>query len=169
MFRKLFQRSSNNVPSEEVITSPITGKVMAIEEVPDPVFSQKMLGDGVAILPAEGNVYAPIDGEVIQVFPTKHGIGLRGRQGIELLIHVGLDTVMMKGEGFNAHVEEGERVSAGQLLLSCNLSLIEERAKSTITTLTITNGEKVGLMDKYLNHQAVANETVILRLKEIKD
>lgn len=92
---------------EEVIVSPLTGNVRSLENVPDPVFAQKMMGDGFAIEPTDGVVVSPIHGEVVQVFPTKHAVGLRSDQGLEILIHVGIDTVHMHGEGFEAYVKAG--------------------------------------------------------------
>ena len=91
MLKKLFGKKE--VIKEETIMAPLTGTVVQLEEVPDPVFSQKMLGDGIAIMPTDGIVVAPFDGEIVQLFPTKHAIGLRGKSGLEVLIHIGLETV----------------------------------------------------------------------------
>lgn len=135
--------------TEESIIAPLTGRLLNLEEVPDPVFSQKLMGEGMAIEPTEGTIVAPIDGQVIQIFHTKHAIGLRSAAtGIELLIHIGLETVNMKGEGFEVHVNEGQKVQVGDKLITANLSLIKEKAASTITPIIITNSDIVDKIDK---------------------
>lgn len=145
MFGKLFGLKEKK--REEVLVAPLTGNVVNMEEVPDPVFSERMMGDGLAIVPTEGKVVSPVNGEIIQFFPTKHAIGLKSEAGVEILIHVGLETVNMKGEGFEGHVQVGDKVKAGDLLISFDLNLIGEKAKSTITPIVITNGEAVEGME----------------------
>ncbi|MEW9669418.1 PTS glucose transporter subunit IIA [Ammoniphilus sp. 3BR4] len=152
MLAKLFGKKEKK--KEEILVAPLTGKVVNMEEVPDPVFSQLMMGDGVAIEPTEGKVVSPVNGEVIQFFHTKHAIGLLSDTGIEVLIHVGLDTVNMQGEGFEGHVQVGDQVKAGDLLISFDLNLIKEKAKSTITPIVITNGDMVESLKK-MTGQAV--------------
>jgi PTS system D-glucosamine-specific IIC component len=125
------------------------GELVPITDVPDQVFAGKMMGDGFAIIPADGTVSSPVNGKVINVFPTKHAIGLQSEGGKEILIHFGLDTVNLKGEGFETLVEEGEEVRAGQLLMKADLAFIEEHAKSTITPIVFTNlqeGQTISLM-----------------------
>ncbi|MGX7085578.1 PTS sugar transporter subunit IIA [Gemella bergeri] len=123
---------------ELVINSYMKGKVVAITEVPDPVFSQKMMGDGFAIIPEEGKLLSPVSGEIIQVFPTKHAFGIKTGD-VELLIHVGLETVAMKGEGFDVLVSAGDKVEVGQALLTYDLELVKEKAKDIITPCVVTN------------------------------
>lgn len=154
---KLFQKK----PKEERIFAPVRGQVVAIEEVPDPTFSEKMMGDGIAIKPTEGLLVAPFDGEVVQVFPTKHAIGLRGASGLELLIHIGLETVTLNGEGFETAVKAGDKVKKGDTLITFDLALIQEKAADTITSIVVTNGEAVHL-DKRINLDAVPKETVVM-------
>ncbi|MDP9579768.1 PTS sugar transporter subunit IIA [Priestia megaterium] len=139
MFKKLF--GSKTKIKETTILSPISGTVLPISEVPDPVFSQKMMGDGFAIEPTEGKVVSPVEGEVIQLFHTKHAIGLQTEAGTEVLIHIGLETVEMKGEGFEAHVKQGDKVNIGTPLITFDISLINEKAKSIITPIVITNSD----------------------------
>lgn len=107
MFKKLFGKKE---VEPETIASPINGKIVAIENVPDPTFGQKMIGDGLAIDPTDGHVVAPVSGKIVQVFPTKHAFGIETTSGAELLIHIGLETVAMNGEGFTAHVKEGDHI-----------------------------------------------------------
>ncbi|WP_062109906.1 N-acetylglucosamine-specific PTS transporter subunit IIBC [Bacillus niameyensis] len=124
---------------------PITGEVIPITEVPDQVFSQKMMGDGFAIVPEDGTVVSPVDGEIISVFPTKHAIGIRAKQGYEILIHVGMDTVNLEGKGFTAHVKEGDPVTKGQEILTFDLDFIKQSAPSTVTPIVFTNLTKLNL------------------------
>lgn len=168
MLRKLFGKKEESAPTEEIVVSPLNGKVIPLEEVPDPVFSEKMMGDGIAIIPEDGELLSPVDGEVLQVFPTKHAVGLKTKSGIEILIHIGLETVMMKGEGFTSLVKEGDRVRTGQPLISFNVDLVTEKAKSTVTPVIITNGDKVGQVEKFNSDQAQAGTTKILQLSDIK-
>ncbi len=131
---------------QDKIVAPITGELLSITEVPDPVFSGKMMGDGFAIKPADGTVVSPVDGKIINVFPTKHAIGIAADSGREVLIHFGIDTVKLNGEGFEALVAEGDQVKAGQPLLKVDLDFIAKNATSTITPIIFTNlseGESV--------------------------
>ncbi|MET1030744.1 glucose-specific PTS transporter subunit IIBC [Domibacillus tundrae] len=127
----------NDVESKFV--APISGELLPITEVPDPVFSGKMMGDGFAIKPSDGTVVSPVDGKIINVFPTKHAIGITADNGREILIHFGIDTVKLNGEGFEALVSEGDSITAGQPLLKVDLDYIAKNATSTITPIIFTN------------------------------
>ncbi|MGT2923623.1 PTS transporter subunit IIBC [Streptococcus caviae] len=124
--------------TEEVATVA-DGEVIAITEVHDPVFSQKMMGDGFAVEPENGNIYAPVSGLVTSVFPTKHALGLLTDQGLEVLIHVGLDTVALNGAPFSAKVKDGQRVEAGDLLLVADLEAIKSADRETTVIVAFTN------------------------------
>ncbi|MBA2175089.1 PTS glucose transporter subunit IIA [Halobacillus locisalis] len=137
MFKKLFGKKET---SAEVF-APVTGHKVALEEVPDPVFSQKMMGDGIAIDPTDGTVVSPVEGEIVQVFPTKHAVGLQTKSGAEILIHIGLETVSMDGEGFEAFVSQGDKVSVGDKLITFDIDLVKEKAKSTVTPIIVTNSD----------------------------
>ncbi|OLS40995.1 PTS glucose transporter subunit IIA [Bacillus sp. MRMR6] len=123
------------------ILAPVDGQIVALDEVPDPVFSQRMMGEGVAVVPSKGNIHAPVDGTVILVAATKHAIGIRAKDGTEILIHVGLETVALNGEGFSLAVSEGDRVTAGQVLMGVDWEYIRTRAKSAVTPIVITNNQ----------------------------
>ncbi|WP_223700431.1 PTS sugar transporter subunit IIA [Sutcliffiella deserti] len=166
MFKKFFGKKETEIkPTEEIIYAPLSGKVTELTEVPDPTFSQQMMGDGLAILPSEGEVVAPVDGEIVQFFHTKHAIGIRSDMGAEILIHVGLETVSMNGAGFEGHVKEGDRVKAGDKLISFDMNLIKEKASSTITPIVITNGEVLESFEKRVSDNAIKGETVLFHLK----
>ncbi|CAG9620429.1 PTS system glucose-specific EIICBA component [Sutcliffiella rhizosphaerae] len=127
---------------------PIKGELKPLDDVPDQVFSGKMMGDGFAIEPSEGLVVSPVDGKIINLFPTKHAIGIESNEGHEILIHVGIDTVNLKGEGFEALVGQGDSITKGQELLKFDLNFIKENAPAVITPIVFTNledNEKVKL------------------------
>ena len=123
----------------ETIYAPLKGRTVPLDEVPDQVFSDKLMGDGLAIYPDNGEVVAPFDGTVELVFPTKHAIGLKSESGVEVLIHFGLETVGLQGEGFTVHVDSGETIVKGQSLMTVDLDYIKMHAKSDITPIIITN------------------------------
>jgi len=122
---------------------PIEGEIIPLAEIPDPVFSQKMMGDGFGVIPSKGLVVSPVDGEIVNVFPTKHAIGIMSKQGYEILIHVGLETVNLKGEGFTVLVQQGDQVVKGQDLLQFDLEFIKNNAASTITPVIFMNLTKL--------------------------
>ncbi|MBL0701844.1 MAG: PTS glucose transporter subunit IIA [Spiroplasma sp.] len=117
---------------------PITGEIIAIEDVQDPVFAQKMMGDGFAIIPTDGNIYAPFDGVILSVFPTGHAVGIKSEDGMEVLIHFGLDTVKLKGEGFRVHVEQNDVVKAGDLLITVDIKAIQPLVPSLVSPVIFT-------------------------------
>ncbi|KGX84482.1 glucose-specific PTS transporter subunit IIBC [Pontibacillus marinus] len=121
------------------IVSPLKGTIMPITEVPDQVFSGKMMGDGFAIEPEDGKIVSPVNGKVLNVFPTKHAIGLVDEQGTEILIHFGIDTVKLNGEGFTAKIAEGDEVKQGQTLMEVDLDYVKENAPSVVTPIVFTN------------------------------
>ena len=147
----------------ESIYAPLTGKRIPLKDVPDPTFSEKMMGDGLAIDPTEGKVVAPIDGEVTLTFPTKHAIGLKSKSGIEILIHIGLETVNLDGEGFEVHVNEGDQVSIGDPLVTFDFELIKRKAASVITPIIITNGDIIENLEKTGEENVIAGESQFLK------
>ncbi|MBT2663065.1 glucose-specific PTS transporter subunit IIBC [Bacillus sp. ISL-45] len=135
----------------EAFVSPIKGEILPITEVPDQVFSGKMMGDGFAIVPAEGTIVSPVDGKIVNLFPTKHAIGILSDSGREILIHVGIDTVNLKGQGFETLVSENDAVKKGQPLLKVDLDYIKKNATSIITPIVFTNlseGESIVINKK---------------------
>ena len=133
-------------PSEEISATKLDvipfapGKIVELNQVDDPVFSTGVMGNGFAIIPTEGKVVAPFTGKVSMVFETKHAIGLRSNNGVEVLIHIGLDTVNLKGQYFKVHVKEGDTVSKGQLLVEFDLDKIKELGYDTVIPFIVTNG-----------------------------
>lgn len=134
------------------IYSPLSGNLVPIEDVPDPVFSQKMIGDGIAVIPSDGRLLSPVDGEVVSVADTLHAYGFRMANGIEVMVHLGLETVSLKGECFKCHVKTGDKVNAGDLIAEADLKALEEKNIHTITPVLICGG-----MDGYtLTHHSGA-------------
>lgn len=163
MLKKLFGKKEQ-APKTVMLQSPITGELIDLADVPDPVFAQKMMGDGIAVKPENGTVVSPVDGEIIQVFPTKHAIGIKAVNGAEVLIHIGLETVGMNGEGFTAFIKEGDKVKVGDKLVEFDIALVTEKAASTITPIIITNGDDVAELNKQPLGNVAAAETNILEI-----
>lgn len=133
------EKEENKQISEKVIKSPMNGTVIPLSEVPDAVFSSEMLGKGFGVEPSEGKAYAPVDGEVTTVFDTKHALGLMSKNGVELLIHIGMDTVKLNGRGFDVKVKAGDQVKAGDLLAEFDMDLIKSEGYPVTTAVVITN------------------------------
>ena len=129
--------SSEKEKSRSVVYSPLTGKAVPLEQVPDPVFSEKVLGDGVAIIPEDGRIVSPVDGQIESVAETGHAYGFSTEDGLELLVHVGLETVSLKGECFKVHVKEGDQVKKGDLVAEVDLKYLAEKNINPITPVLI--------------------------------
>lgn len=127
----------------EEVYSVADGQVVALEQVKDPVFAQKMMGDGFAVEPANGNIVSPVSGTVSSIFPTKHALGIVTEAGLEVLVHIGLDTVSLEGKPFTVHVAEGQKVSAGDLLVTADLDAIRAAGRETSTVVVFTNGDAI--------------------------
>ena len=150
------------------ILSPMTGEAVGLGEVPDPVFSQKIVGDGMAVIPSEGKLLSPVDGEIISVADTKHAYGLRTAEGLELLIHVGLETVHLNGECFQVFVKPGDKVKAGDLLAEVDLAYLKEREINPITPVLVCGG----FQGQQLNAAAgpvQAGKTVLMELSKVTE
>ena len=136
--------SDNSMQREKTdLLSVATGNIIAIEKVNDPVFAGKMMGDGFAVEPTDKLVYSPVAGKIVSIFPTKHAIGLQTASGVDVLVHMGLNTVELKEAAFNVHVEEGQTIAAGDLLAEMNLEAVKAEGKETTIVVVLTNGDKV--------------------------
>ncbi|TDX51380.1 PTS sugar transporter subunit IIA [Orenia marismortui] len=147
------------------LAAPLTGKVVKLAEVPDEVFSQKMVGDGLAIEPTEGVLLSPVDGVIKQIFPTKHAVGIETKEGAEILIHIGINTVELQGEGFEKLAEEGDKVKVGDEIIKVDLDYIKENATSTITPVLITNMDDIKELKILDNQNVTAGEDKILSVE----
>ena len=146
------------------LVAPLSGELIDIEKVEDITFAQKMLGDGVAIVPVNGRLVAPADGKIIQVFHTKHAIGI-DVNGLELLIHIGMNTVDLQGEGFDVKVKEGDKVKKGDTILEVDLPLLREKGYPVETPIVITNMEATKSLVKK-EGTVVAGQDVIMEIKK---
>ena len=148
----------------EEVYSVADGEVIALEQVKDPVFSQKMMGDGFAVEPANGNIVSPVSGTVSSVFPTKHALGLVTEAGLEVLVHIGLDTVSLEGKPFTVHVTEGQKVAVGDLLVTADLDAIREAGRETSTIVVFTNADAIQSV-KLEQTGSLAANTVVAKVE----
>src|SRR3954469_13053444 len=125
------------------VLSPLSGQVWPLERVPDPVFAQKMVGDGLSIDPSDAVLVAACDGEVMTLHAAGHAVTLRTPEGLELLMHIGIDTVMLKGQGFKPLVKVGDKVRAGAPLIEFDLDFLATHARSLLTQIVVSNSERV--------------------------
>ncbi len=135
IFDKLFGGKDSGI----VVAAPVAGEAVPISEVSDPTFGEEILGKGVAIRPSQGKVFAPFDGTVDMMFDTGHAVNLISKDGVELLIHVGLDTVKLKGEHYTAHVKNGDTIKKGQLILEFDAAAIAAAGYDVITPVVVCN------------------------------
>lgn len=166
MVLSFFKQKNNKLNLN--ILAPVNGNIISITEVPDPVFSEKMMGEGVAFIPKDGKFRAPVNGKVIQVSPTKHAVALVTSDETEILIHIGLETVALDGKGFSMKVEVGDDVTIGQLLVEAELDYIQEHASSIVTPMVITNSansNKKYIMTK--ETEGSAGETIAITVSAI--
>ncbi|PHM61433.1 PTS glucose transporter subunit IIA [Xenorhabdus ishibashii] len=162
--KSLVSDDKKNSGSIEII-APLSGEIVNIEDVPDVVFAEKIVGDGIAIKPTGNKIVAPVDGTIGKIFETNHAFSIESDSGIELFVHFGIDTVELKGEGFKRIAEEGQRVQKGDLVLEFDLAFLEERAKSTLTPVVISNMDEIKELSK-VNGSVVVGESVIMRIKK---
>lgn len=146
---------------KSTLVSPVTGKAVDITQIEDPVFSEKVLGDGVALIPEDDDFYAPCDGKIVQIAHTYHAICIECADGAELLLHLGMDTVKLEGEGFTCHVEVGQTVSKGDKLVTMDRKFVEEKGYSCTSPCIITNMDSVKNME-FFTGDVVHGETTIL-------
>ena len=148
----------------EEVYSVADGEVIALEQVKDPVFSQKMMGDGFAVEPANGNIVSPVSGTVSSIFPTKHALGLVTEAGLEVLVHIGLDTVSLEGKPFTVHVAEGQKVAVGDLLVTADLDAIRAAGRETSTIVVFTNADAIQSV-KLEQTGSLAANTVVAKVE----
>lgn len=155
------KEEKTNLPEQQLaIYAPSKGELIPISEVADPVFSEKMMGDSFAVLPEANEVFAPISGTILNVFPTKHAIGIQTDNGLEVLLHMGINTVDLKGEPFTLYVEEGQRIARGQLIAVVDLEMLEKAGKKSDMIVVFTNGAAVKELAIRSNALVQANEVV---------
>ncbi|KES17626.1 PTS glucose transporter subunit IIA [Gilliamella apicola] len=165
LFDKIKQFVSDDNKNNIEIIAPLSGEIVKIEDVPDVVFAEKIVGDGVAIKPSGNKIVAPLNGKIGKIFETNHAFAIESDEGIELFVHFGIDTVELKGEGFTRVAEEGQQVKIGDTIIEIDLPLLESRAKSVLTPVVISNMETVVELTK-LTGSVEAGKTPIMRVKK---
>ena len=153
-FKNLFKGNKESEVKNEVIAPLTNGELVNISQVPDEVFSSKMMGDGFAMKTNDGIIVSPVAGKIVTIFPTKHAVTMESIDGREVLIHLGVDTVKLKGEGFETFVEENQTVKVGDKLVKMDVEFIEKNAKSSMPIVVFTNlseGESVKLVEGNVN------------------
>ena len=158
-FTKLFGKKTDD------LYAPMAGKAVPITEVPDPTFAEGMLGNGIAIEPADGKVYAPCDATVDMMFTTGHAVSLVADNGAEVLIHVGLETVSLEGKPFTVHVANGDKVTKGQLLIEVDLEAVKAAGLPTITPMLICNTDDYPTFNTFVGKDVTNNDVVIALAK----
>ncbi|MGL9760185.1 MAG: PTS glucose transporter subunit IIA [Symbiopectobacterium sp.] len=147
------------------INAPLSGETVNIEDVPDVIFAEKIVGDGIAIKPTGDKMVAPFDGTISKIFETNHAFSIKSDSGIELFVHFGINTVELKGEGFKRIAEEGQHVKKGDLIIELDLGFLEEKAKSTLTPVVISNMDEIKELTK-LSGTVVVGKTPVIRIKK---
>ena len=142
MFGFFKKKVTKEVTPELELFAVAEGEVVAITEINDPVFSQKFMGDGYAVLPTNGVITSPVAGEVINVFPTKHAVGIKTDNGVEVLLHMGIDTVELNGKYFNALKEQGDKVKQGDKLLEVDFDGVKESGYDATVLFVVTNSQE---------------------------
>ena len=161
LFSKLFGKTEEINPNH--VYAPMAGQAVAISEVPDPTFSEGMMGNGIAIKPTDGKVCAPFNGTVDMMFDTGHAVSLVSESGIELLIHVGLETVGLNGAPFQIKVQSGQKVKKGDVLMIADLKAIEDAGLPTITPVLVCNTDDYPTFNTTIG-KAVTNADVVIVL-----
>ena len=159
------KRININSYDPAVIYSPLSGSLLPIESVDDSTFSQKLLGDGIAINPEDGNVYSPIKGKVIALFPTNHAIGLESELGARIIVHVGINTVHTNGKGFKSYVSQGDTVEAGQLLIKVDFKKVS--ADYSLTTMIVIENSADYEISKNSNKAVKRGEEILKLTRKI--
>ena len=159
-FDKLFGKASKGFDGNHIY-APLNGKAVPITEVPDPTFAECLLGNGIAIIPTDGKVYSPVDGTVETMFDTGHAVCLTSSTGVEILVHLGLETVGLNGAPFTLHCKDGDKVKKGQLLFEADLEAIQAAGLPIITPVLVCNVDDYSTIETFVG-QDVTNDDVII-------
>jgi glucose-specific phosphotransferase system IIA component len=167
LFNRLFGKSSDDSetsfqPEKNIVYAPVDGQAISLKEIGDGVFSEGVLGPGCGMIPESETVVSPVSGKILTVPDTKHAVGIESDDGLEILIHIGLDTVEMKGDGFTAHVKEGDQVKCGQPLISFSKKKIAAAGYKDTIAVLVTNSEDYQKVEP-LAHGSVKKGTALLK------
>ena len=167
LFNKLKRMVSDESASQVGLTllAPLSGEIVPLEEVPDVVFAEKIIGDGIAIKPSGNKMVAPCDGVISKIFETNHAFAMTSDSGLELFVHFGIDTAELKGEGFIRIASEGQAVKTGDVIIEFDLNFLEAKAKSTLTPVIISNMDDIKELTKASGAVTLGTD-VILSVKK---
>jgi len=165
LFNKLKNLVSDDTLSNGVIVivAPLSGEIVNIEDVPDAVFAEKVVGDGIAIKPTGNKIVAPVNGVIQKIFETNHAFSIQSDSGVEIVVHFGIDTVELRGDGFRRIAQEGQTVEAGDVIIEFDLTLLESKAKSTLTPVVISNMDEIRELIKFTG-AVIAGESPIFHI-----
>ncbi|WP_348769469.1 PTS glucose transporter subunit IIA [Buchnera aphidicola] len=158
-----FNRKKSNFSKKIEIFAPVSGEIINIEDVPDIVFSKKIVGDGVAIKPSGNKIISPINGTIGKILDSKHAFSMLSEDGVELFVHFGIDTIKLKGEGFEKIAQDDQEVKIGDTIIIFDLNVLEKKARSILTPVVISNMEKFKRIEKS-SGSIIAGETIIMSL-----
>lgn len=148
LFKNLFGAKTDDLNNTSTVFSPVIGEAVTLSTVKDPVFAEGTLGKGMAVKPEQGKLYAPVSGTVIALFPSGHALGIQTEQGMEVLIHIGVDTVEMNGEGFETHISANDVVKKGQLLISFDIEKINKAGYDSTVMVVVSNSNEMGTIEQ---------------------
>ncbi|WP_150139020.1 PTS glucose transporter subunit IIA [Candidatus Enterovibrio escicola] len=162
--KKLVYANNSNAGVIEII-APLSGDIVNIEDVPDVVFAEKIVGDGIAIKPTGDRMVAPVNGTIGKIFETNHAFSIKSEDGVELFVHFGIDTVELKGKGFKRITQEGQTVKVGDTIIEFDLAMLQQKAKSTLTPVVISNMDEFKELNK-LSGSVIVGVTPVLHIKK---
>ncbi|QIE01823.1 PTS glucose transporter subunit IIA [Buchnera aphidicola] len=162
-FSDFFNSKKSNFSKKIEIFAPLSGEIIKIEDIPDPVFSKKIVGDGIAIKPSGNQILAPVNGTIGKIFDSKHAFSIISEDNVELFVHFGIDTVQLKGEGFQKKAEDNQTVKIGDEIIVFDLDFLKNHAKSILTPVIISNIENFKKIEKS-SGTIIAGQTVIISL-----
>lgn len=158
-----FNSKKSNFLKKIEIFAPVSGEIVNIEDVPDVVFSKKIVGDGIAIKPSGNKIVSPLNGTIGKILDSKHAFSILSEDGVELFVHFGIDTIKLKGEGFKKIAQDNQKVKIGDNIILFDLNILEKKARSILTPVVISNMEKFKTIEKS-SGSIIAGETIIMSL-----
>ncbi|BBI01068.1 PTS system glucose-specific transporter [Buchnera aphidicola (Nipponaphis monzeni)] len=165
LLSSFFSNKKNNLKYTIQIVAPISGEIIPIENVPDEIFSKKIVGDGIAIKPSGKSIVSPVDGIIHKIFNTLHAFSIKSDDNVELFVHFGIDTVQLKGRGFKRKITQQMRVKKGDSIIDYDLNFLKKNAKSILTPIVISNIEKFKSLKK-MSGKVVAGKTIIMLIEK---
>lgn len=165
LFDKIFNQNNKKISKNTIIIAPISGKIIDIKLVPDDVFSKKIIGDGIAIQPSGKKIVAPVAGTIGKIFKTNHAFSIITKNDIEIFVHFGIDTILLKGQGFTRIAKENQTVQPGDIILKYDLQFLKKNSKSVLTPVIISNMNTIKTIKKY-SGKVISGKTPIMEIQK---